>query len=270
MRIAKAPSCKPRPNAKNIMALERFFVEKATSIPCAHEPAHGFGGMVEDNRVYHLRTGGEWQYHVNPGVHAPTHDGAGTVLSADAARAAKTTWEANNIAYCSQENVRRAMIDALNDAVDRAYKRSEERMNVGIIAWNITDDPRDIIRGLRTRYGKATPAEKEANDNAFRAPWNPSDPIETLYDRLEECFVFSLVAKPAYNDEQVIDRAITAITTTRLFSQAVIEWNGFDDANKTWPELKSHFADAYTAWTESGRNERPNGLPWCQRRGRGE
>ena len=43
LSFAKAPSCKPRPNAKNIMALERFFVEKATTIPCAHELAHGFG-----------------------------------------------------------------------------------------------------------------------------------------------------------------------------------------------------------------------------------
>ena len=186
LSFAKALSCKPRPNAKNIMALERFFVEKATSIPCAHEPAHGFGGMVEDNRVYHLRTGGKWQYHENPGVHAPTHDDTGTVPSADAARAAKTTWEANNIAYCSQENVRHAMIDVLNDPVDRAYKFSEERMNIRIIAWKITAEPRDIIWGLRTRYGKAVPAEKEANDNAFCAPWNPINPIETLYDRLEE------------------------------------------------------------------------------------
>ena len=52
--------------------------------------------------------------------------------------------------------------------------------------------------------------------------------------------------------EQVIDKAITAITETGLYHTALLEWNGFDPANQTWPELKSHFTEAYDLLQRSG------------------
>ena len=46
--------------------------------------------------------------------------------------------------------------------------------------------------------------------------------------------------KPLYTMEQLIDKAIMAIQRTGLYELALLEWQGFDAANKTWQQLKLH------------------------------
>ena len=54
-------------------------------------------------------------------------------------------------------------------------------------------------------------AEKTANEALWSTGWNPQDPIEELFERLEECYVIALVTKPPYTKEQMIDKAMVAI-----------------------------------------------------------
>ena len=39
----------------------------------------------------------------------------------------------------------------------------------------------------------------------------------------------------------MVDKAIITIQNTGLYGTAILEWTGFDEANKTWPQLKLHF-----------------------------
>ena len=75
--------------------------------------------------------------------------------------------------------------------------------------------------------------------------WDASQPIEDLYHRLEEFFVIALLVGPVFTMEQMIDKAVMAIQKTHLYNQAILEWNGFADNQKTWAMLKEHFAKAY-------------------------
>ena len=102
-------------------------------------------------------------------------------------------------------------------------------------------NPRTILLALRTTYGIPSPAERNANDGAFAAPWNPAEPIETYFDRLEDCYVAAIISSPPYTMEQMMMRAIMAVQLTGLYSQALIEWNGmpardvFDNNNINIP-----------------------------------
>jgi hypothetical protein len=109
------------------------------------------------------------------------------------------------------------------------------------------------LDNLRTKYGACTPNEKTANNLRFDQPWDPNEPIEALFDRLEECYIFSIMAKPPFTLEQVIDKAIIAIQRTGLYETALLEWQGFDEDNKTWWQLKSHFEEAYEIRLASGQ-----------------
>ena len=246
------PSLAPRPNCRNIYALERHLTEKCEGIPNITSPNHGFGGMVEEAALFNTRTGETFVPHADPGAHPVTHDANNAPLDADAARAARVLYTANNSAWQSQRNVQRATIDALNTAVPRSYKRAENSMNLGVLSYKITSDPRTIIQRLRAVYGIATPQEKEENDRRFNEGWPASQPIEELWDRLEECYAIALMSKPAYTVDQLLDKAKTKITKTGLFSRDILEWNGFDENAKTWPMFKSHFNDAYNLWISSG------------------
>ena len=64
-------------------------------------------------------------------------------------------------------------------------------------------------------------------------PYNPSDPIEDIFDRLEECLVVALVAKPSYSTEKIVEEALIATQLTSLYSTAILEWNVIDEVNQT-------------------------------------
>ena len=43
----------------------------------------------------------------------------------------------------------------------------------------------------------------------------------------------------------MIDEALMKVVATCQLMTAVLEWNGSDVVNKTWPEWKAHFIKAY-------------------------
>ena len=81
---------------------------------------------------------------------------------------------------------------------------------------------------------------------------DPSEPIEELFDHLETCHALALSAKPAYTQDQIIDKALMAVQSTGLYLTAILEWNGFDPANQIWAEFKSHFVEACDICLQSG------------------
>ena len=87
--------------------------------------------------------------------------------------------------------------------------------------------------------------EKTTNEENWAAAYNPNEPIEDLYDRLEECFVVAIVAKPSCTMDQMVDKALIAVQRTGLYATAILEWNAVDIMNQTWPEFKMHFTEAY-------------------------
>jgi len=116
----------------------------------------------------------------------------------------------------SEKNVRRAVIDALNIAVPKAYRRAQGNLNgIGHVQYKATTEPRTILAQLRALYGKATPSKKLANDNRFKEPWQVgNETIEEIFGRLEECVRIALRTKPAYSVDQLIDKAETSIQLT--------------------------------------------------------
>ena len=60
---------------------------------------------------------------------------------------------------------------------------------VGPPVYTAMDDPRAMLLDLQRRYGKATPSEKTAADTSWMEPWNPAEPIENMFCKLEELFV---------------------------------------------------------------------------------
>ena len=243
--IGSLPNLEPRPNSTNIRALTVDLVDKLTTIPSEQSADWGYSGLVEQDAIYALKTGDTaWQNWTDPGPHRTT---GGT---SEQQRDAETTYEADKRVFDSESNVRRAIISALNISAPRQYRGSAS--TVGARVYKPNECPKTILNRLRDIYGRTTPVEKQANEQRWCQAWNPSDPIESLFMRLEDCFVFALASRPPYTEEQMVDKALTAIQSTGLYETAVLEWQGFDAANKTWPELKSHFGEAYEIRIASG------------------
>ena len=123
---------------------------------------------------------------------------------------------------------------------------------MGVRTFRPTDDSKTILNTLRANYGRMTPLEKSAMERRWPESWNPKDPIENVFDRLEDCYVQSITQPPAYTAEQMVDKALTAIQSTGLFPTAILKWNGFMNNHQTWPEFKSHFQEAYELQLQFG------------------
>ena len=76
------------------------------------------------------------------------------------------------------------------------------------------------------------------------AAWNPSEPIELLFNQLEELYVLSVSAKLAYTQEKIIDKAHTAIQHTGQYPTAILEYQAFPTENKNWAGFKNNFSEA--------------------------
>ena len=81
----------------------------------------------------------------------------------------------------SQSNVNRAIIAGLKLAVPRTYRRTVAGA-VGTRNYRFTDGPMVILQGLQDNYGQMTPTEKTKMEADWSAAWNPSEPIELLFD----------------------------------------------------------------------------------------
>eukprot|EP00804_Cyclotella_cryptica_P010472 CCRYP_012303-RA/>CCRYP_012303-RA protein AED:0.45 eAED:0.14 QI:0/0/0/0.6/1/1/5/0/1176 len=217
--IGTLPSLAPRPNASNIRSLSEHLEQRLQTIPSQQSPDFGYLGLVQPAAIYALRTNEPWNNWPDPGPHPQA---ANTTAQQNNLR---TLYEANKAVYDSQQNVRRAVNEALNVAVPNAFRK-----------------PAGNQIGTKT-----------ANNQRFDQPWDPNEPIEALFDRLEECYIFAIMAKPPFTLEQVIDKAIIAIQRTGLYETALLEWQGFDEANITWEQLKHHFEEAYEIRLASGQ-----------------
>ena len=79
--------------------------------------------------------------------------------------------------YKSNEYVKAAVIGGLNLVVPSAYRKVTGG-GVDTQMYRTTDDPREIIRGMRRLYDQLSPKERETMDNKWSAPWNTAPPIE--------------------------------------------------------------------------------------------
>ena len=134
----------------------------------------------------------------------------------------RVLYNTNKAVFDTQQNVRGAVNEALNAAVPNAFRKPTGNQ-IGTKVFTVRDDPKTILSDLRTKYGTCTPREKAANGQGFDEPWDPNEPIEALFDRLEDCYIFAIQNKPPFTLDQMIDKAIIAIQLTGLYERALLE-----------------------------------------------
>ena len=243
-RIGVLPSLAPRPNARNLRAMQKALTEALQGIPSYQSQRYGYMGFVTSPEEYALTGEPAWFNYADPGFHRDLGGTAATQRDKD------VEYNVQKIIFQSQENVRQATNAAMTAAVPEIFRRGGGDMGPAI--YTPTDSPGLILASLNRRYGTLTPAEKEQAATAWNATWNPAEPIETMFFHLEELYRQSVRAGIPHTSMQLLDKGLDNVKKTGLFITAVVEWNGFNDLNKSWNEFKAHFTEAYEARLDSG------------------
>ena len=182
--IDTLPLLAPRPTATDIRALEIDLVNKLTMIPSEQSVDFGYSGKVEADVVYALKTSIPWVDWINPGPHVTLTDN----LTDTQITNIQEEYKARNMVWDSQSNVNRAIIAGLNLAVPCTYRRAVAGA-VGTRNYILTDDPKVILQGLQYDYRQMTPTEKTKMEADWSPAWKPTEPIEILFDKLEDCYL---------------------------------------------------------------------------------
>ena len=102
-----------------------------------------------------------------------------------------------------------------------------------------------LIQHLLASYGQITEHALQANDSLFKGPMDPSQPFETFITQIEDATEYAAAGNTPYTDTQVIANAYTIVFNTGIFPDACREWRRRPQAEKTWVNLKIHFAEAH-------------------------
>ena len=74
--------------------------------------------------------------------------------------------------------------------------------------------------------------------------WQPSDPIVLLTHPIENLQKLAQQAGISYTDQQLLEKGLSIIRSTRDFEYALTEWEKKPVADRTWATFKTHFHEA--------------------------
>jgi hypothetical protein len=103
----------------------------------------------------------------------------------------------------------------------------------------------ELIEHLLPAYGNITPTAFAKNDTQFKAAYNPSQLIKTLYSQSEDAMDYADANNNAYTSKQVVSNAYTLVFNTRMFPEACCNWRKLPANEKTWAKFKINLAKAY-------------------------
>ena len=109
---------------------------------------------------------------------------------------------------------------------------------------------RDISH-LYPQYGNITPQDLQENDCKMKTPFDVSQPIETMYDQVEDAMELADAGQTPYSAEQVVAIAYSLVFNTGQFTDACRDWKRTLPAYKTWANFKVDFGLAYKELRES-------------------
>jgi hypothetical protein len=198
---------------------------------------HGWLGLAMAPAVYALLEPNAFM--------VPTDTGAAPIYTPFAMpvviKMIDATFEREKNYFLSYKNIYRACFRMLDDLIPNQSKVSN---TPALLGWNTTMSNQFILNQLESLYGKPSPAMLFWRDTLFKSPLAATDLPETLFYRIEQCQEIMTLGNLAYIPEQVVANAVRVLMTSKMFPTCEFEtWDQVP--NKTYPDLKTFFHDAY-------------------------
>jgi hypothetical protein len=103
----------------------------------------------------------------------------------------------------------------------------------------------DIITHLLTYYAMIAPTELTQNYERLNTPYDPNQPIETLFQQLQDAIAFTVAGGQPYGAAMIINVAYTLVFNTGLYPDACRAWQSRAVATKMWAQFKIDFSTAH-------------------------
>jgi hypothetical protein len=144
------------------------------------------------------------------------------------------------------------LIEAFNDAYLNAL--SDE------IVGYTTCTSLQILTHLLTFYAMIAPTELTQNYERLNTPYDPNQPIETLFQQIQDERAFAVAGRQSYGAAMIVNVANTLVFNTGLFHDACHAWQSRATAANTWAQFKIYFATAHKEFHITNQTAQQSGF----------
>jgi hypothetical protein len=104
------------------------------------------------------------------------------------------------------------------------------------------------------------PTELKQNNERLNTPYDPNQPIETLFQQIQDARAFAVALGQPYGDATIVNVAYTLVFNTGLFPGAYLAWQSRAIAAKTWEQFKIDFATAHREFRLTNQTAQQSGF----------
>jgi hypothetical protein len=158
--------------------------------------------------------------------------------------------------YRTYHNVDQATNKLIIEAFDDAYLNALSDEIVGYA--NCTS--LQLLTHLLTYYAMIAPTELTQNYKSLNAPHDPNQPIEMLFQEIQDARAFAVAVGQPYGAAMIVDVAYTLVFNTGLFPNACWACQSKSIAGKTWAQFKIDFATAHREFHLTNQTAQQSGF----------
>jgi hypothetical protein len=204
------------------------------------------------NEEYFSITADVFPVPTNPGASAEVVVGTTAAVIAELTRLHR---EATQV-YRTYHNLDQAIKKLILEALDHAYLNALSDEVVGYA--NCT--PLDLLNHLWTFSAMIAPTEFTQNYERPNTPYDPNQPIEMLFEQIQDARAFAVAGGQPYGNAMTISVAYTLVFNTGLFPDACRAWQSRDIAGKTWAQFKVDFATSHREFRLTNQTAQQSGF----------
>jgi hypothetical protein len=118
----------------------------------------------------------------------------------------------------------------------------------------------DLLTHLLTFYAMIAPPELTQNYERLNTPYDPNQPIETLFQQIQDARAFAVAGGQHYGAAMIVDVAYTLVFNTGFYPNACRAWQSRAIAAKTWSQFKIDFATAHREFRLTNQTAQQSGF----------
>jgi hypothetical protein len=177
---------------------------------------HGHLGIIMTNEEYFAIAVDVFPVPPNPG---PSVAGVAGMTADVIAETTRLHREATQL-DCTYHTVEQAFKKLIIESFDDAYLNALSDKIVGYA--NCTS--LQLLTHLLTYYAMIAPTELKQNFERLNTPYDPNQPIETLFQQIQDARAFTVAGGQPYGVAMIVNVAYTLVFNTGLFPDACRAW----------------------------------------------
>jgi hypothetical protein len=104
------------------------------------------------------------------------------------------------------------------------------------------------------------PTELTQNYERLNTPYDPNQPLETLFQQIQDARNFAVAGGHPYGAAMIVNVAYTLVFNTGLFPDACRAWQSRAITGKTWAQFKLDFATAHRDFRLTNQTAQQSGF----------